>query len=213
MRKIGYILLITSVFLIDTLCAQSTQNRIEKVSSKIKGYKNISVDFVLSATQIDGSDFSNSGTMILEGDKYHITIGDNTVYSDAIDQYTLNRINKELVIERINNNSSLLSSPSNLFAISQNDYTLLSEKQESLQGKELTKSTLLSKNMNRSNDAQKVEIFSDNQYNIVEIRVYEKSGLAVRLSIQSIKPNVSISEHLFKTDKSALQGIEIIDFR
>lgn len=213
MKKATFILYIISLLFINSLCSQSLQNRFEKVSSKIKGYKNMSIDFVLNSTQIDGNQFSSNGKMILVGDKYHITIGDNIVYSDAIDQYTLNRANKELVIEKINNNNSLLSNPSNLFTISQKDYTLLSEKQEILNGKELTKSTLLSKNINISNDAQKVELFSDDQYNIVEIRVYDRSGLGITLSIKSIKSNVTIDENMFKTDNSTLQGIEIIDFR
>lgn len=187
----------------------ATDNPLERVAVKMRGYKSLKIDYTLSVKGEQSDTYG--GEMWISGDRYHVTIGDRmTVFSDGKNQYAYNKNNKELVIEKLSAAGSLLDAPQHLLSLSEKDFRVVSSFRDE-SGRNIL--TLVPAGERYRKEVTSVVLTADAAWNVSVIRLKETSGMEITLSVTRLYPNVTIPESKFEYNPKQFQGIEIIDFR
>ena len=182
------------------------QDLLREATQKYKSTTTYKVDLSISTNnQSENEKHWESADLIVHGDKYILTLGDQLITSDGTDLYTYSPSLKELTIECIDN-SSPLQSPRNLFTINQDNYDITNTVKTGAE----TTFTLGSKIDIANIDNIKAIV---TQGSLSEIIITDNGGNIIEIKIHSTNFAEKADESMFKFDKKKYKGVEIIDFR
>lgn len=205
------LLAITSV----QLHAQSAKEILNKVTTQIKSYKNIQLDFNYSMlNQSLGIEENNKGKLTFKGNKYilNLTQLGLSIYSDGTNSYTYNSEANELTINNLEDGDQMLN-PASLFSMYEKGFDGKYVGQTVVGGKKCHHLEMTPQKGNQV-EFTKIEVFVNQETNLIEqAKMHVDGGTIYTLSIKNILTNQAINDSDFVFNQAKHPGIEVIDLR
>jgi len=210
MKKI-YTLLLASLTLVQFSFAQkdpAAKSVLDKVSANIQNSKGATANFSYAVKNRKGeSQGAAQGRLVVSGNKYHITQGDNEIISNGSQLWNFDKSANEVNVSTpstaagsINPDKLLTGS----FSASDFNYKLVSQADGQYH-------ILLTPADPRKNFKQIDLYVSKAQNMITKASVLDKSGSTTFFQLSNIKTNVTVAASQFTFDKAAHPGVEVID--
>lgn len=194
---------IISVFLL-TVCSFAAQAQdkkakelLDQVTSKIKTYKNIVIDFkyVLN-NQKENINQESKGTVMMQGNQYVLNLMGVTKIFDGSKSYTINPEDEEVTISKANEKEDNAITPSKMLTFFNTGYKYTWDIVQNVKGRKIQYIKL---NANNPKDHRKeillgIDIQTKNIYNLIEVG---KNGTKTTLTVNSFKTNQPLSKNQF----------------
>ena len=190
-----------ALLLVVTLTTQAQDKKakdlLDQVTTKIKSYNNITVDFKYTLTNLkENINKESKGNVILNGNKYYLNFMGVTKIYDGIKSYTIVPEDEEITISSINEKDSDAVTPSKMLTFFNSGYKYSWDIVQDVKGRKIQYIKLVPV----SNKDQRKEILLgiDSQtkhiYNVIEIG---KNGTKTTLTVNSFKTNQPLSKNQF----------------
>lgn len=184
---------------------ESAENILERVSKKIDNSKNCFINF---SYKINSNPYEN-GNILINDKKYILEFMGIKQISDSEKVYTIVPENKEIIISKIDEDSSMIG-PSNILKFYKKDYIIQFDNQSNKKkGIEFLKLIPAPKNDEISHIILKIDIKKNY---IIEISEFRKDNLKNILKINSIEFNMIVSKEKFDFDKKLYKNYYIEEF-
>lgn len=189
--------------------ADKAKALLDEVSTKVKSYNNISIDFKY-ALQNSSENINQvtRGDVTLEGDKYVLNVLGITRIFDGKTLYTINPEDEEVTISSDNTEDENTVSPSKMLSFYKEGYTYAMDIIQDVNGRKIqyVKLNPIDTNSEIKQVLLGVDAKTKHIYNLIEVG---KNGTKTTLTINSLKTNEPISKSLFKFDKNKYKGYYI----
>lgn len=205
------LLTITVSFSVKAQEDQKAKAILDKLSADTKAYKTIKAEFKFSIkNKTEGINESQTGSIQIKGNKYHLSISGQDVISDGVSMYT---IIKDAVEVQINNlpdeEEEGTISPNKIFTMYETGFKYKYSKE--LDGNHII--NLYPKNA-EDKEFHRIELYINKAKNqISKIMVYGKDGAITTYTISNFIANAAIPDTTFTFDKSKYPKFEIVDLR
>lgn len=205
--------LISFTFAQNTVLDAEADALLKAVTLKYKSFKTAKIDLKLLIDLPEVKE--NQEAMVkawLKGDQFKVELEDQMFVSDNI---TIWNYLKEYNEVQINNyeKSDAIFSPSIIFNLYNEDYSFRLKEEYKNSAGVLIKVIELTP-IKKDQNFFKIELkINEAKKEIVEAKIYEKSGMRYTYTINKFTPNVPLEDSFFKFDPSQFKDIEIIDAR
>ncbi|MEM7163145.1 MAG: outer membrane lipoprotein carrier protein LolA [Bacteroidota bacterium] len=189
---------------------------LKKVSDKARTYESLEASFssTLEDKAIDLTATQN-GSILLSGEKFKLNIDEKyLVISDSKTLWNYGMDTGECMIENV---SDIMEDqgiqPSEIFTIWENDFKKYYDSESSVGGKNCDVIKLVPVNP-KDKPFHTIKVFIDqSNLELVQAIIYGKEGNNTTYTIETFKPNVSVSSGDFVFNKADYPGVEMIDNR
>ena len=186
--------------------AAQAKNLLEDVSSKIKSYSNIAIDFKYSvqngmtlATQ------DTRGNITLEGDKYYLNVLGITRIYDGKTLYTINPEDEEVTISSNNTDSVESITPEQMLSFYDSGYTYDMDITQNINGRKI-QYVKLTPTDSGSGIKHVLLGIDSNTHHIYKLIEVANDGGNTTLTVNSFKTDELLSKSLFIFDESKYSG-------
>ncbi|MDF1674020.1 MAG: outer membrane lipoprotein carrier protein LolA [Vicingaceae bacterium] len=206
------ILFIAAATSLTALAQEDTKAKgiLDKLSTKTKAYKTIKADFQFTiSNKAEGTNESQSGKIVIKGDKYVLSISGQDVISDGKSMWTILKESKEVQINEIDEEDEEAISPNKIFTLYEEGFKYKYVKEDKgMHIINLYPKAAAEKSFHR------IALYINKAKNeMSKVKVYGKDGTITTYSIKSFTPNTTIPETRFSFSKSKFPSYEIIDLR
>lgn len=212
---------IISVLSMLTICTavvfgQNTKNAkeiLDKVSQKTKSYSTINLTYSLVHTSPDGANDKTTGTMLMKGKKYKLSILDNVLYCDGTTLWTHMVEEKEVVVSKTDNDDSGMLNPSTVLTMYEKGfkYKFIQDRFEG--SRAIYVIDLYPENVEKS-EYSKVRLSIDkDKSQLWKAEYFAKDGNKYTITVNTFKVNEQIPDASFVFDKAKNPGVKVIDER
>lgn len=182
---------------------------LEEVSSKVKAYENISLDFkyVLHNTS-ENINQETRGNVVIENEKYVLNVLGVTRIYDGQTLYTINPEDEEVTVSSDNSEDESTITPSKMLSFYEEGYTYDMDIIQDVRGRKIqyVKLNPIDTNSEIKQVLLGIDAKTKHIYNLIEIG---KNGTRTTLTVNSFKTNEPISKTLFTFDKGKYEGYYI----
>jgi outer membrane lipoprotein-sorting protein len=200
MLKMNKILSIAILFLVTvTANAQDKKAKelLDQVTTKIKSYKNITIDFKYSLSNAkENINKESKGNVIIEGNKYVLNFMGVTKIYDGKKSYTINPEDEEVTISGQNDADEKAITPSKMLTFFNSGYKYSWDILQDVKGRKIQYIKLVP--TNAKDQRKEILLGIDSQtkhiYNVIEIG---KNGTRTTLTVNSFKTNQPLSKNQF----------------
>lgn len=182
---------------------------LNEVSTKIKGYDNISIDFKYSLKNLsENISQETRGDVVMLGDKYKLNILGATRIFDGKTLYTISPDDEEVTISSDNTENEGSITPSKMLSFYEDGYTYAMDIVQNIKGRkiQIVKLTPIDTDSEIKQVLLGIDAQTKHIYNLIEVG---KNGTKTTLTVNSFKTNEPISKTLFTFDKSKYKGYYI----
>ena len=212
---------IISVLSMLTICTavvfgQNTKNAkeiLDKVSQKTKSYSTINLTYSLVHSSPDGANDKTTGTMLMKGKKYKLSILDNVLYCDGTTLWTHMVEEKEVVVSKADNDDSGMLNPSTVLTMYEKGfkYKFIQDRFEG--SRAIYVIDLYPENVEKS-EYSKVRLSIDkDKSQLWKAEYFAKDGNKYTITVNTFKVNEQIPDASFVFDKAENPGVKVIDER
>lgn len=184
---------------------------LDEVSAKTKSYKSIKADFSYSMENKQANIHEKkTGTLLVSGDKYRLTIAGQTVISDGKTIWTYIKESNEVQINSMDNQEETFT-PSKLFTSYSTNY-----KSKIVQDKDATATNIVAIELiptHQKNFTKTVLLVDKYKKQVSGFKIFDKSGNVFVYQVTKYQTNVPVTTADFIFDASAYPGVEEIDMR
>lgn len=203
-------------FLSNTLAQQDPKARkmLDDLAKATKGFTSIKADFSISLENLkDNIKEEFSGSILIKGDKYFLSAMGAETYFDGTTMWThLKDIGEVYISSPDEDETSILSNPSRLFQIYQEDFKMRYVSDMVVDGKNLAEIDLYPNDLNQQFSRIKLFIHRD-KLQIASAMVFGKDGNTYIFDVKSFRTNLPVKDSEFVFDSSANPDVEEIDMR
>jgi len=206
MRIIPYIIIGLMWITLPAQNADKAEALLNEVSSKIKTYKNISIDFKYALNnQSENISQETRGSVILEGDKYVLNILGATRIFDGKMLYTISPDDEEVTISSNNSDDEGAITPNKMLSFYTDGYSYAMDIVQNISGRKIQYVKLLpiDSNADISYILLGIDATTKHIYNLIEIG---KNGTRTTLTVNSLKTNEALPKNQFSFDKEKYKG-------
>lgn len=195
---------------------QNTKNAkeiLDKVSQKTKSYSTINLTYSLVHSSPDGANDKTTGTMLMKGKKYKLSILDNVLYCDGTTLWTHMIEEKEVVVSKADNDDSGMLNPSTVLTMYEKGfkYKFIQDRFEG--SRAIYVIDLYPENVEKS-EYSKVRLSIDkDKSQLWKAEYFAKDGNKYTITVNTFKVNEQISDASFVFDKAKNPGVKVIDER
>lgn len=184
---------------------------LDKLSAKIKGMSSLKANFSFVAKDAKGKvQLNQKGTLMMKGEKYHVTVPTQEMISDGKTMWTYMKKNKEVQVANYSP-ADMTMSPAKLLSGSySNDFNYAYAGQQTINGKVVDIVYLTPKS---AKSFKSVTILVDQSGMVMSGSVEEKNGNYYTYSLSSVQANAAAAESLYTFNAKAYPGVEVIDLR
>lgn len=186
--------------------AEKAKALLNEVNAKVKGYKNIGIDFkyVLKNTS-ENINQETRGDVVIEGEKYVLNILGVTRIYDGKTLYTVSPEDEEVTISKNNTEDVNTITPSKMLSFYQEGYSYAMDIVQNVNGRKIqyVKLTPTDRNSEIKNVLLGIDAQTKHIYNLIEVG---KNGTQTTLTVNSFKTNEPISKTLFTFDATKYKG-------
>lgn len=216
--KIRILLFTISVMVSTALFSQSPEvvkakQILDKVSAKTKGYSSIKADFrfTLENLQANLTD-TYSGTIIIKGDKYKVSIMGVDNYFDGKNLWMHMKDGGEVNISDPAAMDDDMLNPATIFSMYESGFKWMYVGENTLNGKKVDVVDLFPENRDQEYSRIKLHIYQDN-LQFARIEQIGKDGTNYYIDITKMEVNQAFPDSTFTFDASKYPGVEVIDLR
>ena len=212
---------IISVLSMLTICTavvfgQNTKNAkeiLDKVSQKTKSYSTINLTYSLVHTSPDGANDKTTGTMLMKGKKYKLSILDNVLYCDGMTLWTHMVEEKEVVVSKADNDDSGMLNPSTVLTMYEKGFKYKFIQDRFEDSRAIYVIDLYPENVEKS-EYSKVRLSIDkDKSQLWKAEYFAKDGNKYTITVNTFKVNEQIPDASFVFDKAKNPGVKVIDER
>ena len=199
------LLVITFIALGLTVFAQNdvkAEKLLNEVSTKIKSYKNISIDFKYELNNAsENINQVTRGDVVLEGEKYKLNILGVTRIYDGKTLYTISPEDEEVTISSENTEDENTITPNDMLSFYEDGYTYKMDIVQNVKGRKIqyVKLNPIDTNSEIKYILLGIDATTKHIYNLIEVG---SNGTKTTLTVNSFKTDEPISKTLFTFDKS-----------
>jgi outer membrane lipoprotein carrier protein len=192
---------------------------LEKAAAKYQSSKGIEADFTLTTInpklkpQDDESKYTtnDNGKLYMKGKAFKLVINGNEIYCDGKTIWSYSPKTNEVQINDYEESEENLS-PTKIFAAYKDGYSYQVKEKKISQGKNITVIELAPTNHKVS--FFKIDVgIEDGTDNLVESKVYEKSGVRYIYKINKVNTGTLLPDGIFVFDRSRFKNVKITDLR
>lgn len=197
MNKIVSITLLFLICFTTNAQDKKAKDLLNQVTSKIKSYNNITVDFKYTLNNSkENINKESKGNVVLEGNKYTLNFMGVTKIFDGKKSYTIIPEDEEITISKLNDNDEKAITPSKMLTFFNNGYKFVWDVLQDVKGRKIQYIKLTPTN---AKDPRKeillgVDSQTKNVYNVIEMG---KNGTKTTLTVNSFKTNQPLSKNQF----------------
>ncbi|WP_179334651.1 LolA family protein [Winogradskyella costae] len=178
------------------------ESLLKEVSSKIKSYKNISLDFKYELNNVsENIKQETRGDVVIEGEKYKLNILGITRIFDGKTVYTISPEDEEVTISSDNSEDESTITPSKMLSFYEDGYSFKMDILQTIKGRKIQyiKLSPMDTNSEIKHVLLGIDATTKHIYNLIEVG---KNGTKTTLTVNSFKSDQPISKTLFTFDKS-----------
>lgn len=170
---------------------------LDEVTTKIKGYDNIIIDFKYALNNSkENINQESKGNVTMKGNMYVLNLMGVTKIFDGKKTYTINPEDEEVSISRFNEKEENAITPSKMLTFFNTGYKFNWDILQNIKGRKIQYIKLTP---NSSKDARKeillgIDVQTKNIYNLIEVG---KNGTKTTLTVNSFKTNQPLSKNQF----------------
>lgn len=202
-NKMKQILVTLLVLVSFTTFAQNDAKKLlDEVSTKVKTYDNISIDFKYVLVNLEEDiNQETRGNVILEGDKYLLNILGVTRIFDGKTLYSISPEDEEVTISSENSQDENTITPSKMLSFYENGYNYKMDIIQNVNGRKIqyVKLTPIDTNTEINHVLLGIDINTKHIYNLIEVG---SNKTKTTLTVNSFKTNEPLSKTLFTFDKT-----------
>lgn len=205
MRSFG-LLLISFIFTTIGYGQQDAKKLLDEVSSKVKTYKNIQIDFRYNLENTEENVSQETrGNVSLSGDKYVLEmLGIKRIF-DGTNIYTIIPEDEEVTISKFDPNSDNEITPSKMLNFYENGYTAKMDIEQNVKGRKIQYIELIASDKN--NDIKKILLGVDVQtkhiYKLIQV---DSNNTKYTVTVQNFKTDLPLSNNSFMFDKNKYEA-------
>lgn len=200
MKKIGLILI---AFLTVTISqAQDPKALLREVSSKVKSYDNITIDFKYNLSNPkENVNQDTRGDVVLQGDKYMLNMLGTTRIFDGKKIYTIVPEDEEVTISNYNPNDDKEITPSKMLTFYEKGYTYKMDVEQNIKGRKIqfVKLIPIDSKAEIKNILLGIDVQTKHIYKLIQT---DANGTSYTLTVNSFKTNQPLSKTLFTFDEA-----------
>jgi outer membrane lipoprotein carrier protein len=186
---------------------------LDAVSAKFKTFKTMKASFTLKIENAAGKvQGTKSGTVMMKGVKYQVSITGQEIFCDGISIWTLDKAAQEVQLSTLDNSSGSIT-PQKLFTnFYDKDFLFYLNPEIKREGK--TYQVVELTPIDKTKPFFKLVLEVDKSSKVImSTRVFEKSGNRYLYAINSFSTNASIADDAFVYSAKKYPGVELIDLR
>jgi outer membrane lipoprotein-sorting protein len=175
---------------------------LKEVSTKIKAYKNISLDFKYELHNVsENINQETRGDVVIDREKYKLNILGVTRIFDGKTLYTISPEDEEVTISSDNTEDESTITPSKMLSFYEDGYTFKIDIIQNIKGRKIqyVKLNPIDTNSEIKYILLGIDATTKHIYNLIEVGA---NGTKTTLTVNSFKTNEPISKTLFTFDKS-----------
>ncbi len=198
MKKVA--ILITALFTLASVQAQDAKKLLNEVSSKVKSYDNIFIDFKWNlSNEKENVNQETRGDVTIAGDKYVLNMLGTTRVFDGTKVYSIVPEDEEVTISKYDPNEDKEITPSKLLTFYENGYTYSMDIVQNVKGRKIqyVKLTPISSNAEIKNILLGIDTQTKHIYRLIQI---DDNGTKYTLTVNTFKTNQPLSKTLFNFD-------------
>ena len=176
---------------------KKAKDLLDQVTSKIKSYNNITIDFKYTLTNLkENINKESKGNVIIEKNKYVLNFMGVTKIYDGKKSYTIVPEDEEVTISSQNDNDEKAITPSKMLTFFNSGYKYYWDIPQDLKGRKIQYIKLVP--INTKDQRKEILLGIDSQtkniYNVIETG---KNGTRTTLTVNSFKTNQPLSKNQF----------------
>jgi len=203
MKKL--IVVILAVCSISLAQAQSAKTLLNEVSTKVKGYQNIVIDFKWNLNnEKEGVNQDTRGNVSIQGDNYMLNMLGVTRMFDGKKIYSINPEDEEVTISNYNAEDDKEITPSKLLTFYEKGYTYKMDITQNVKGRKIqyVKLIPISSNAEIKDILLGIDVQTKHIYRLIQT---DANGTKYTLTVNSFKTNQPLSKTLFTFDEEKYQ--------
>ena len=197
MKKIIVLLLIVFSFSAQAQDAVKAKALLDKVSAKVKSYKNIQIDFKYSLQNLKENVHQESkGNVTLSGNQYNLNFMGVTKLCDGKKLYSIVAEDEEISISNIGGKEEDNDTPAKMLTFFNKGFKYAWDITQNVKGKKIQyiKLTPISSKDERKEILVGVEVATSQIYNTISVA---KNGTKITLTVNSFKTNQALPKNQF----------------
>lgn len=212
MKKIATILILLLSIQSFSQVDQKAKTILDQVSAKTKSYSSISADFIFKMDNNKAKIHeSNKGSLIIQGDKYFLSISGFEIISDAKTTWTYMKDAGEVNVSNANAEEDGTINPAKIFTIYNQGFKNTYLGEFTSNNKTIYKIELVP---NETKEFNRVILEIDkSNYQIVGAVMFGTDDNQYSIIVQSMVTTKKFPDTTFVFNKSKYPGIEVIDMR
>jgi outer membrane lipoprotein-sorting protein len=170
---------------------------LDKVTAKVKSYKNITIDFKYSLNNAkENINQDSKGTVVMSGNQYVLNFLGITKIFDGKKTYTIVPEDEEITISKLNDKDESAITPTKMLTFFNTGYLFKMDIVQNVSGKKVQYIKLTPTNAKDKRKEILVGIDSktNNIYNVIEL---DKKGTKTTLTVNSFKTNQPLPKNQF----------------
>lgn len=202
MKKIALLVIVMITFGLQAQNSQKAEKLLNEVSSKVKGYDNMVIDFKYALNNMaENVNQETRGDVSIQGEKYRLNLMGTTQMFDGKKIYTIIPEDEEINISTYVEEDSNNITPSKMFTFYQEGYNYAWDTTQNLKGRTIQYIKLTPKDSNAEikNILLGIDTHTKHIYNLIQS---QDNGTKITITVKSFKTNQPIAKNLFTFDES-----------
>jgi len=194
--------------------AQDAHALLDQMSERARTYQSIRATYTSTLIdQVNAMEMEQLGTIEIEGNRYHLDLGDYVVISDGNTVWTYERSINECYIDDAEELAEDGMDPSKLFTIWEDDFRSEWKGESTLGGRTLAQVHLYP-NASEDKSFHTIQLFIDQkELELVRAVVKGREGTDVRYDVHTFEPNAEVAPSQFTFNAGKFPGVDVIDNR
>jgi len=217
MKSLFSLTVVLALFVTQSAFAQDAKAKgvLDGVSKKVSSLKSMKANFALKLTGGKGGNVTDTrkGSLMLKGQKYFVSLGNQEIYCDNVTVWTYNKETKEVQVAKYDPTSQSMS-PAKLFTPNffEKEYSCAYRGERKEAGKNCDIVELTPRD--KSKQLSKIELIVDKSASMIAGGNYwEKNGNKYAVTISNVVQNADIPDAQFAWNTKEHPGVEVVDLR
>lgn len=194
--------------------AQNADELLNRLSQEAKSYGSIEATYVSTMEdKVSDFDATQSGTIYIDGSKYHLNIGDYIIISDGVTIWTYETAVNDCYVDDAEVMAEEGMDPSKLFTIWEDEFKNEWKGRATIQGQEVTQINLYP-NGAEEKPFHTIQLYiNEKELRLVRAIVKGREGTDVTYDVKTFKPRAQVDPGRFTFNPAKFPGVNIIDNR
>ena len=212
-NKMSYCLaLLAGLFLSSPLFAQDADALLNKLSEKAQSFKAYEIAYISTLVDLKNDfELTQQGIVQIEGDRFHLDLGDYVIYCDGETVWTFEPEMNECYIDDTETMKEEGMDPSKLFTVWEEDFRREWMGRTSVEGRDCAHINLYA---STDKAYHTLQLFVDDKaLEVVQIVMKGREGSDVTYTVKSFSTTLEVVPGMFTFPAEKHPGVDLIDNR